>query len=169
METLEAIYNRRSIRKYEAKAVEEDKINKLLHAAMYAPSANNRQPWHFVVVAQREMLDAIKAVHPYAGMLATATLAILVCGDKSIEPTVDYLNTNCSAATQNLLLAAHDLGLGSVWLGVYPREARIESLVSLFKLPAHIVPISLVALGYAAETKEQPERFIPERVHYEKW
>lgn len=169
METLNAIISRRSIRKYKSQAVESEKIEQLLKAAMYAPSARNTQSWQFIVISERAMLDEIRKVHPYAGMLKEATLAILICGDKTLETNEGYLNTNCSASTQNILLAAHDLGLGSVWLGVYPREERMNALSSLFKLPEHIIPISLVAIGYPAETKEIPDRFLPERIHYNKW
>ena len=119
METFETIFSRRSIRKYNTKPVEDKKIQKLLKAAMYAPSARNTQPWQFVIVTERKILAKIEQLHPYAKMLAEAPLAILVCGDKILEPIEGYLNTNCSVATQNILLAAHDLGLGSVWLGIY--------------------------------------------------
>ena len=169
METLLAIHNRRSIRKYKSQIVEPEKIELLLKAAMYAPSARNTQSWQYIVITDRSKLDEIRKVHPYAGMLKEATLSILVCGDKTLETNEGYLNTNCSASTQNILLAAHDLGLGSVWLGVYPREERINAMVTLFKLPDHILPISLIAFGYPAESKEYPDRFLPERIHYNKW
>ncbi len=169
METLDAILNRRSIRKFKPKSVEEEKTEKILKAAMYAPSARNTQSWQFIVITKREILDEIKKVHPYAGMLSEATLAIVVCGDKTHEPNEGYLNTNCSAATQNILLAAYALGLGSVWLGVYPREERMKGIKDLFKLPEHIIPISLIALGYPNESKENPERFFQDKIHYDKY
>jgi len=169
METLKTITGRRSIRKYKPQAVEPEKIELLLKAAIYAPSARNTQPWHFIVITERAKLDKITAAHPYANMMKEATLAILVCGDKTLEPHEGYLNTNCSAATQNILLAAYDLGLGSVWLGVYPREERIKALSVLFGLPENIIPISLIALGYPAEVKEAPDRFLLERIRYDKW
>jgi nitroreductase len=167
MEIFETIFDRRSIRKYDTRPVEKEKITEMLKAAMYAPSANNRQPWQFVVITQRETLDDLRRVHPYAAMLAQAPLAILVCGDKTYEPHEGYLNTNCSAATQNLLLAAYAQGLGSVWLGVYPREERIKEIVGVLKLPQHILPISLIAIGYPYEIIVRPKRFLPERIHYE--
>jgi nitroreductase len=169
METFNAIFNRRSIRKYLDKAVEEEKIQKMLKAAMYAPSARDTQPWQFIAITEREMLNKIRQIHPYANMLAEAPLAILICGDKTFEPNEGYLNTNCSAATQNLLLATYDLGLGSVWLGVFPRKERMQSIADLFKLPENIIPISLVAIGYPDEKKSMPERFLSERIHYNKW
>ena len=169
MEIMEAIFDRRSIRKYDTRPVEENKINEMLKVAMYAPSARNTQPWQFIAITKREVLDELRRVHPYAAMLAQAPLAILVCGDKTHEPHEGYLNTNCSAATQNILLAAYGLGLGSVWLGVYPREERVQSIAGVFNLPEHIIPISLIAIGYPAETIARPERFLPERIHWEKW
>jgi len=169
METFDAIFNRRSIRKYESKIVEDEKVQKLLKAAMYAPSANDKQAWQFIVINDRNILDSITKIHPYAMMLKQAPLAILICGDENLEETEAYLNTNCSAATQNLLLAAHSLNLGSVWLGIYPREARVKGLSELFNLPENIIPISLVAIGYPAEQKALPERFKKERVHYNCW
>lgn len=99
-------------------------------------------------------------------MCRQAPLAILVCGDNRIEKIEGYIALNCGAATQNILLCAHDLGLGAVWLGVYPRNERMNPIAKLFNLPENIIPISLVAIGYPAESKEQPDRFKEERIHY---
>ncbi|GAB4302495.1 MAG: nitroreductase family protein [Marinilabiliales bacterium] len=169
MDTLKAIFERRSIRKYKSTPVEEEKINMLLKAGMYAPSARNQQPWHFIVIDDRKILNDLATIHPYAKMLLEAPLAILVCSDDTLEETKGYQAVDCSAATQNILLAAHDLGLGSVWLGVYPREQRMNDIKNLFALPKHIHPISLIAIGYPDETKEVPDRFHPERIHINKW
>jgi nitroreductase len=169
METIEAILSRRSIRKFTNQTIDKETIELILKAAMYAPSAKNTQSWQFVVISDRKMLNSITKVHPFASMMTKASLAILVCGDKTLEPDEGYLNTNCSAATQNILLAAHALGIGSVWLGVYPREERIKGMIDLFGLPAEILPVSLIALGYSNEHAIHPERFKKERIHYEKW
>jgi len=174
MEAIKAIMTRRSIRRFKDKVVEEKKIQTLLRAAMQAPSAHNSQPWHFLVITRRRLLSAIAEFHPYAKMLLQAPAAILVCGDTRIEESVEYINSNCSAATQNLLLAAHDLGLGAVWLGIHPREERVKAMRSLLDIPLYVTPIALVALGYAAEEKgpeekEAEERFQPERVHRNRW
>lgn len=149
--------------------ISRQEVNALLEAGMYAPSARNEQPWHFVVVTERELLNRLMDAHPYASMLAEAPLAILVCGDTDLEKSKGYWPVDCSAATQNILLAAHDRGFGSVWLGVYPRDERMEAIKSIFSLPANIQPFSLIALGYAAEDKEPPERFRPERIHLNGW
>jgi nitroreductase len=166
MTVLETILTRRSIRKYIQKPVPDGLLDKLLEAAMYAPTANNSQSWEFVVINDRGMLDTISMVHPYAKMLKYAPMAILVCGNKDIESNEAYLCQNCSAATQNIMLAAHALGLGSVWLGVYPRAERIDPIRELLKLPAHILPISLISIGWPDEVRQAPDRFDRKKIHY---
>lgn len=136
---------------------------------MQAPSARNFQPWHFVLVTKREILDKIPDVHPHAEMAKQAQAGILVCGDTEIEPSVEYNALNCAAATQNILLAAHDMGLGAVWIGIFPREPRLKAMKELFQLPETIVPISLVLLGYPAVNTTPANRFKKERVHYDMW
>lgn len=163
------ILSRRSIRKFSESPIEPETINRLLEAAMYAPSARNYQPWHFVVIQERSRLDKLSEIHPYAGMLKTATAAILVCADKNLESNDSYNAQNAAAATHNILLSAHDAGLGSCWLGVYPREERMKNISEFVELPGNILPVSLIALGYPAEEKTHPDRFLPERIHYERW
>ena len=136
---------------------------------MYAPSANNQQPWHFMVIDDPEIMGQIVQIHPYAKMLSDASVAILICGDENMELSKGYWPVDCSAATQNLLLAAHGIGLGAVWLGVHPREERKSGIRKLFKLPDHIQPFALVSVGYPDEEKAHPERFKPDRVHWNKW
>ncbi len=169
METLQTILTRRSIRKYKTEPLPDEHVERILEAAMYAPSARNTQAWQFVVIDDREMLDRIPAAHPYAAMVREAPLVIAVCGDRRLEAADGYLAENCSAATQNMLLAAHDMGYGSCWLGVYPREERITAVRELLELPSYILPISLVVMGTPAEIKSTPKRFMPERVHHNGW
>jgi len=169
MDALEAILRRRSIRKYRPDPVEPAKVTKLLAAAMAAPSAGNEQPWHFLILTERARLDAIPEVHPYAQMLKEAPLAIVVCGDERLEKHTGYWVQDCAAAVQNILVAATGLGLGSVWLGVHPREDRVRAVRSLLGVPAHVTPLAIVALGYGAEEKGPSERYNDERVHREKW
>jgi nitroreductase len=121
------------------------------------------------VVTNKEKLQAIPRFHPYAEMLKHAPMAILVAGDKRIQNTGEYLVQDCSAATENMLLAAHALGLGAVWVAVYPRRERMQGVTELFKIPDHIFPVSMIALGYPAEVKEQPERFDLQRIHFDHW
>ena len=169
MEIIEGIFTRRSIRKYKSGEIAQDQINTIIKAGMYAPSARNQQPWHFIVIDDRNLINKIMQVHPYAQMLSEAQLVILVCGDESLELSKDYWVVDCSASTQNILLAAHGLGLGAVWLGLHPREERKKDIVELFDLPDHIHPLSLISVGIPDEKKDTPERFKPERIHYNAW
>jgi nitroreductase len=169
MELLEAIFNRRSIRQYTDRHVSDDVIETLLKAAMYAPSAVNKQPWHYIVFRDREIIEKIILFHQNASMLRKADAAILVCWDEELQHDIGYGPVDCSAATQNILLAAYSLGLGSVWVGLYPRIQRMESIHALFGLPQNIRPFSIVSLGYPAEEKKMPIRFNSDRIHFEKW
>ena len=130
---------------------------------------NNQQPWHFVVVDDRKIMDQIVQIHPYAKMVKDASYAILICGDESLELSKGYWPVDCSAATQNLLLAALGIGLGAVWLGVYPRAERISGIDGLFNLPDHIKPFAIVSIGKPGEQKPHPERFKEERIHWNGW
>jgi nitroreductase len=166
---IDAILKRRSIRKYSGKPVDKSDVNLLLKAAMHAPSARNEQPWHFVVIDEPGLLQKISEVHPYASMLPGAALAILVCGDEHLELSKGYWPVDCSAATQNLLLAVQALGLGAVWLGVYPRQERQSALREIFDLPSHVQPFSLVSIGYPAEHKGIADRYKEDRVRWNAW
>lgn len=169
MNLLDGIFTRRSIRKYTDKEVSDDLIKKLLKAGMSAPSAGNQQAWHFVVINDHKILDKIPNIHPYSQMLKQASLAILVCGNLEKETHKGYWVQDCSAVTQNILLAAHGLGLGAVWLGVHPREARVNGIKELLNLPEHIAPLSLVSIGYPAEGKPKAERYDEAKISYNKW
>jgi len=166
---MNAIFKRRSIRKYTDKVIPEEHIEQILKAAMAAPSAGNQQPWHFIVVDDKEILNEIPKYHQYAKMLKEASHAIVVCGDLSRQRYEGYWVQDCSAATQNILLMATELGIGSVWLGVYPDQDRIKALKELFELPENVVPLSIVSLGYPAESKGPSNRFDTTRIHRNKW
>jgi nitroreductase len=166
---IDAILKRRSIRRYRAGSVDKSDIKTLLMAGMYAPSARNQQPWHFLVIDDRALLSRIMEVHPYASMLSGAALAILVCGDENLELSRGYWPVDCAAATQNILLAAHALGLGAVWLGVYPREERQSGIREIFSLPPEIHPFALVSLGHPAEKRTEPDRYKEERIRWNAW
>jgi nitroreductase len=169
MEALDAILSRRSIRRYTDKPVPTETVRKLLEAGMAAPSANNKQPWHFVVITEREILDAIPDFHPYSRMLFEASLAILVCGDSSLESHPGYMAQDCAAAVENILIAANGMGLGAVWLGVYPREERMAGMKELLKIPEGFIPFALISIGYATEEKPPSRRYSESRVHQNKW
>ncbi len=166
---MNAILERRSIRKYTNEPVSEKDINDLLKAAMAAPSAGNEQPWEFIVVKDKQLLKEIINVHPYAGMLAEAPAAIIVCGDLNKEKYKGYWVQDCSAATENILIASQEKGLGTVWTGVYPSEDRVESIRKIFNIPEHVVPMNVIAIGHPGETKEPADRYDESRVHINKW
>ena len=169
MDLFSALLKRRSIRKYTDQAIPSGTIDKLLKSAMYAPSAMNNQAWQFIVVNQRKKLDKILKVISHAEMLKSAQAAVLICGDLNLEKNIDYIQQNCSAATQNIMLCAHGLGLGSCWIGVYPVNETISGLQELFKLPEYVIPISLVSLGYPAENPIAEDRYKTEKVHFNHW
>lgn len=166
MDALEVIFTRRSIRKYTSEPVAADDVKTLIEAGMNAPSANNSQPWHFIVVDERGKLNAIMGVHPYSRMLAEAPLAIVVCGDPAVSK---FWQQDCAAATQNILLAARSLGLGTVWLGVYPDEQRAKSVGALFGVPDDIKAMCIIAVGHPAEQKGRVERYDAGKVHKNGW
>ncbi|MGQ9730451.1 MAG: nitroreductase family protein [Candidatus Zipacnadales bacterium] len=169
MEALECIMTRRSIRQYTNEPVTDEQVETLLRAAMAAPSAGNKQPWHFVVVRDQALREAFTNFHPYARMLPSAPLGILICGDTELELGGGYWLQDCSAATENLLLAANAIGLGGVWLGITPRPELVEKTKELFGLPAHVIPLGMVAIGRAAEKKTPEDRYRPDRVHHDRW
>ena len=166
---LETILARRSVRRYTSQPVADSDITELLTAAMAAPSAGNQQPWHFIVIKDHASLERIPSIHPHAHMAAAAPLAILACADESLERHTGFWVQDLSAAVQNLLLAACAKGLGSVWVGIYPREERVAAFRKMFSVPESITPFALIPIGYAADEGEPKNRYNNERVHYEQW
>ena len=169
MDILQALLGRRSIRRYTSGVVDDDALTMILRAAMAAPSAGNERPWHFIIIRNRDTLRALSQAHPYAEMVASAALAIIVCADINVVKHRDYWPQDCSAATENILLATHGLGLGSVWVGVYPREARVAEIRRVVPLPDHVIPFSLLPLGVPDEQKSAAGRFSEDRIHEEHW
>lgn len=168
MDTLLAIFTRRSVRNYEPGQLTKEQINNLLKAAMAAPSAGNSQPWHFVVVDDHNKLKQISSFHPYAKMASQAALAILVCAEPALEKFPGYWPQDCAAAVQNILLAAHAQGLGAVWVGIHPGNDSAP-FKELFELPQGIEPMALVVIGSSSSAPEDPKRYLPERVHLNKF
>lgn len=170
MELYEGLITRRSQRNYTGAIISEDEITKIIKAGMYAPSARNTRPWHFIVIDDRKIMHEIMNVHPYSSMLKTASHAILICGDEKLQNGPGYYKLDCSAATQNILLAVHALGYGAVWLGIEPKEDRISAMRHIFGLPEDIYPLSLVSIGVPAGKKiNNPERFEPEKIKRNRW
>lgn len=168
---LDNIATRTSIRDYEARPVEKEKVEKMLRAAMAAPTAMNKQPWHFVVVDQRSVLDSLAGANPNTKMLLKAPLAIVVCGDmdKVIEGGGrDFWIQDASAATENLLLAAHAMGLGAVWTGAYPSEERSKAISATLSLPDNLVPLNMIVIGYPAEHPQPKDKFKEENITFKR-
>jgi nitroreductase len=169
MEALEALKTRRSIRKYENRSISDDRIKEILSCAMFAPSAFDYQPWHFLVINKKEIFNDILKVATHAEMIKEASHVIIICGDKKLEENDGLLIQDISAATENLLLAAHSIGLGSVWVGIYPFDEIVQGIKKLFNIPDNIIPVSMAVLGYANEKPEQPERYKQDRIHLNNW
>ena len=169
---IEIIMARKSVRSYTSRPVEKEKVDIMLKAAMAAPSAVNKQPWAFIVIDDRDVLNKLAEVLPYAKMTAEAPMAIVVCGDlsKALNGETDrYWMLDCSAASENLLLAAESMGLGAVWTAVYPENDRIAKVRSVLSLPDHIIPFNLIPVGYPQHREEAKDKFKTENIHYNKW
>jgi len=169
MDAMNAILSRRSIRRYTEQPVSDETIKELLEAAMSAPSAGNEQPWHFLVIRERQILNEIPKYHQYSHMLKDAPVAIMVCGDKRLQKYEGYWVQDCSAATENILIAAQAKGLGAVWLGVFPIEDRVIALRKLLNIPEEVIPFSLISIGYPAEEKPRSDRYDTSRIHQNMW
>ena len=163
------IFERRSVRAYDSsRKASKEQLEDILDAAMHAPSAMNKQPWHFVVATTEESVKKIMQIHPYCESLADAGTAIIVCGNTETQfktPDGEYWMYDCSAATQNILLRAKELGLDTCWCGIYPEKQRTEAFQKLFGLSTEIIPMALVILGYGAESPTLEEkRYDPKKV-----
>ena len=168
---IENIMTRTSIRQFTDQPIAKDTLDLIVKAGMAAPSAVNAQPWAFVVVTEKEVLDSLNVVKPWFN-LKTATAAVVVCGDlsKAMEgPGSEYWVQDCSAATENMLLAAHAYGLGAVWCGVYPIEETVAGVKRVLDLPENIIPLCVVTMGYPNENPEPKDKFKVENIHYQKW
>lgn len=166
---MDAILERRSIRKYTDKPISMDTIKELIRAGMAAPSAGNEQPWHFIIIDDKEIMRRITEVHPYSQMLKEAQYAIVVCGDLTLQKHEGFWVQDCSAAAENILITAQSMGLGSVWLGVYPSADRTKAIQSVLGMPENVIPLSIIPVGYPAEKKEPVNRYDESRIHMNIW
>lgn len=169
MNILDAINERRSIRKYTNEPLTDKELETVLKAGFQAPSAHNRNPREYIVLRDGEILQAITEFHPYTKMLPSAGCGIVVCGDIEKQEREGFLVSDCSASIQNMLLAAHGIGLGSVWCGLYPVEELMTPLRQLLKLPEHIIPIGIVVVGHTQVEKRIMDKFKPENIHHNGW
>lgn len=169
MELMEAMATRRSVRAYKDTDIPEDLVDTVIRAAMMAPSAGNQQPWQFIVVRDREKMKQVTTFHPYAGMLKNVSVSVIVCGDPDGKKWPDFWVQDCSAAIENMLLAARDLGLGTVWAGIYPLEDRMAGMRKLFHIPENVYPLAIIPIGWPDTTFKEVDRYDPSRIHLEVW
>jgi nitroreductase len=169
-EVLQTIFRRRSIRKFTDQPVDDESLTLLLEAAMSAPTASNSQPWEFIVITKPETLDRIRGKLHFAKYNAPA--AIVVCGNPSIANNSSgkrYWEQDCSAATENILIAATSLGLGTVWIGIHPLPSVIKLICEMLDIPEHVTPLSMVYVGYPAEEKTARTQYDQHRVYWQKY
>lgn len=159
------LFHRVSIRKYQDRPVEREKIVEILRAAMAAPSAKNQQPWEFYVITKKDTLEKLSKASPYAGMTANAPVAIISAYRKDCDVPC-YADIDMSIAMENLWLKTDEIGLGGVWIGIAPIEERMELAHKMLDLPENVKVFSLFAMGYPAEERPQQDRFDPERIHF---
>ncbi|MHA1906978.1 MAG: nitroreductase family protein [Candidatus Thorarchaeota archaeon] len=169
MDILEALYTRRSIRKYRMSDIPDEIVQKVLRAAMSAPTSGNQRPWQFVVVRDREKMENLIEAYPYAKMLRDVPVAIMVCFDKDREKYEERWQLDCANATLNMLLAIHGLGFGGLWLEVFPIQERVKMIQDFFGMPDTIVPLAIVPIGHPAEKKPAEDRYEESLVHYDSW
>ncbi|MBN2228407.1 MAG: nitroreductase family protein [Candidatus Thorarchaeota archaeon] len=170
MDALEAIYTRRSIRKFVMKEIPDDDVTKILKAGMSAPTAGNQKPWQFIVLRERTAFEQVIEANPYSKqMLPDVPVAIMVCFDKNREKYENRWQMDCANATLSMLLATHGLGYGGLWLEIYPVQERIKMIQKSFGIPESVIPFALVAVGHAAEMKSYVEKYDESIIHYNRW
>lgn len=168
-DALATIFTRRSIRRFSPRPVESSLQKTLLRAAFAAPSAENAGTRRLIVITDRDTLDTLPSLHPSAGPAREAPLALLVCCDTAATPQTVYWPQDCAAATENVMLAARAMGLGSLWCGIHPLEAREQAFLSAFSLPGMVRPVSLIIIGYPLQSFFEEDRYNPHAVFANAW
>ena len=169
MDLYEGIVSRRSVRRFTEQPVEKDIIEDVIKAAMYAPSAHNAREWEFVVVDDKALIEAISETSPYAKFAKSAPVVVVICGNTEKEKVAGFWVQDCSAAMQNMLLAVHSKKMGATWCGIHPIADLEMAIQELLELPGHIIPLGLCVMGYTEHSPRQPDRFEPEKIHYNKY
>jgi nitroreductase len=167
---LDLIFKRRSVRIFSKQTVDKETLTKLLQAGMAAPSGSNSLPWEFIAITDPETMEALRKSIKYGKYNAPA--AIVVCANLELaqnESALRFWQQDCSAATENILIAAAGMDLGTVWIGSYPKEDVMESERQILGIPDHVTPLSLIYVGYPAEEPLARTQYDPERVHWEKY
>lgn len=166
-ETLKTIFARTSVRSYTSTPISKDTLELLVKAGMASPTAMNRQPWQFVIVTDKDSMASLSEKLPYAKMLKSATAAIVVAGNPEVSENNWMID--CSAVTENILLAAQSVGIGAVWTAVYPYPERIDAVREAFGIPHPWIPLSLVPMGYPDKENMPKDKWKPENIHYNRW
>ena len=169
MDVFEALFTRRSNRKYTDEPVSDADVQTMLKAAMLAPSAKNERPWAFVVVRDAATRAELSEATPYVKMAAHAPVVVVVCGDLNEDKAGGRWEQDCAAAIENLLLAARGLDIGTVWCALHPDAERVGNVRRILGIPEHVVPLGLVCVGHPAQPFSEADRFMPERIHRERW
>ncbi|MBQ9407214.1 MAG: nitroreductase family protein [Desulfovibrio sp.] len=170
MTALTAIFTRRSVRAFSSEPLTDQQVECLLAAGMAAPSAGNAQPWEFILLRDKQLLEKIPAINPYAAFAPQAPLGILICGNTTREKYAGFWIEDTSAATQNILLAAHALGLGACWTGIYPMQERVQGFRQLVGAPEYVLPMAFVSVGYPRKAVQTSvDRYKSDRVHHNVW
>lgn len=171
IDPIESMMTRVSVRQFTGDSISQQQLDTLLHCAMAAPSAMNSQPWAFIVVNDPQLLATIGEALPYSRCNNHPACAIIPCGDmtKALKQSPDFWINDVSAATQNILLAAHAMGLGAVWTGIHPNMSNVALVQELLDLPEHIIPLCIVPIGVPAESPEVKDKWNEQNVHYNQW
>lgn len=169
MDIITAIEKRHSVRKFTSSWIDDKKINTILNAGLQAPTAKNKRPYHFVVIKDKNILAELARNNPNARMLAAAACAVAVCGDSNVEGMKEFLYEDCAAASQNILLCSHGLGVGAVWCGVAMNSDWKKLIIEKLNLPPKVEPVSVIALGYPDEDRQVRGRWDAGKIHYDKW
>jgi nitroreductase len=171
-DTLNTIFARKSVRSFKSDAVPDEKLRMLVRAGMAAPTAVDKRPWEFIVVTDRAVLKQLADALPYAKMAEKAAAAIIVAGDVKKQwggMESDYWIMDCSAATQNILLAAESMGLGAVWTAVYPEDSRVRSVRQILGIPSHVVPLNVIPVGVQAGREKPKDKYDPKQIPWNRW